>query len=64
MLKHTHPKQTGPIGEHSAKSSPPSAVKEVEHPAPHDDKLRGAGVISPPSTGVASINPGAISMKP
>ena len=64
MLKDTHTQQPQPTGEQSAERSPLNIVKQADHPAPHDDKLHGAGAITPPSSGVTTASPGGIIMKP
>jgi hypothetical protein len=64
MLKDTHTQTPQTTGEQGAERSPLNIVKQVDHPAHHDGKLRGAGAITPPSSGVTTASPGAVITKP
>lgn len=64
MLKEINPKEQRRDSAQRTEGSPPNPAHKAERPAHQGEKLRGAAVISPPSTGVTTVNPGAINMKP
>lgn len=64
MLKEINPKEPRRDSEQRPEGSPQDPAHKAERHAPQGEKLRGAAVISPPSSGVTSVNPGAINMKP
>jgi hypothetical protein len=64
MLEQPNPNKPRSTGEESTKGSPPEPVNKVARGAPHHTRRHGPVVISPASSGVTTINPGAIRMKP